>query len=431
MAGFLIYWKALMVRKFVAVSTLLIILASTLVTVSSAAFAKESQPGPIIKPLPKSERKPLTIARSCDEKKGNCPKVNASENVQDIKNCEIADQTADWRVSSGFPRYPDAIVGEAKIDILVMPFEFADKKFSEKLYKNLQKEAKITEALYKRISNGVVELNMVFPKKADWVRFPKNNSDYLSMITSYETAINLVLNQGAYLKPADYDVIYLHSPWNFVANNLDQSDSRPFESQGNRVARARLNWGNIETYGHYAHEFGHDLFYLEDIYDRSKSGEAFQPSGTWDLMGAGGAFFGWFMYLNGWITGDQIDCLPPTFQSATHLLTPTSTRYGKKLIAITGEPGKLLMVEYRTGRVDEDLLSDGICNTGACAGDRNEGLVIYFLDTTINHLRGPISVPAKYYAKTMVTGERITYRGYKIEFLAKGRNGAYVRVGRA
>jgi hypothetical protein len=134
------------------------------------------------------------------------------------------------------------------------------------------------------------------------------------------------------------------------------------------------------------------------------------------------------MYLNGWINDEQIDCLPPTVEASTHLLTPTSVRNGKKLIAVTGDPGKLLMIEYRTGRVDDDLLSDGVCNTGGCAGDRNEGLVIYYLDTTIHHLFGPISVPAKYYSKTMVVGERITYRGYKIEFLAKGRNGVYVRI---
>ncbi len=418
-------------RKFVATCLALALSLTSFATNSTTAFAKESEQGPNIKPLPKSERKPLTIKRSCDERKGVCPAVNADEKVQDIQSCRITDQSADWRVSSGFPRDPDAIVGPAKIEVLVMPFEFADRKFSDILFKNLKKEAKFTEQLFKRISNGVVEVKMVFPKKADWVRFPKNNSEYVSQMTSYEAAINLVLGQGANLNPADYEAVYLHSPVDFDAKNLEWSYVRPFQSLDVPIPRARFNWGNMTFYGHYAHEFGHDLFFLEDIYDRTKTGKEFHPSGAWDLMGAGGAFFAWFMYLNGWITDSQIDCLPPEVSDSTHLLTPTSSRDGKKLIAITGDPGKLLMVEYRTGRVDEDLLSDGVCNTGACAGDRNEGLVIYFLDTTINHLRGPISVPDKYYSKTMVVGEKITYRGYKIEFLDKGRKGAYVRVGRA
>ena len=412
-------------RKFTEVWLVMMLSIITLASLPPLVSAQE------VKPLPKSERKPLTISRSCDERKGNCPSINSSVNTQEIEKCRITDQTADWRVSSGFPRDPDAIIGQAKIKILVMPFEFADRKFSETLFRNLKKEALLAEQLFKRISNGVVELKMIFPKKDDWVRFPKNNADYLSRITSGETAINLVLDQGAFLNPSDYDAVYLHGPIGFEADNLDRSDNRPFQSLGKRVKQARLNWGHTEVYGHYAHEFGHDLFFLEDIYDRSKSGKAFHPSGAWDLMGAGGAFFAWFMYLNGWINDEQIDCLPPTVEASTHLLTPTSTRDGKKLIAVTGDPGKLLMIEYRTGRVDDDLLSDGVCNTGGCAGDRNEGLVIYFLDTTINHLFGPISVPNRYYSKTMVVGERINYRGYKIEFLAKGRKGAYVRVGRA
>lgn len=418
-------------RKLGATLLALALSLTSFATTSPTAFAKESEHDPNIRPLPKSERKPLIIARSCDERKGDCPEVNAREKVQDIQSCRITDQTADWRVSSGFPRDPDAIVGPAKIEVLVMPFEFADRKFSDTLYKNLKKEAKDTEQLFKRISNGVVELKMIFPKKADWVRFPKNNSEYVSQMTSYENAINLVLGQGANLNPADYDAVYLHSPKDFSAKNLEWSYVRPFQSLNSQIPRARFNWGNMKSYGHYAHEFGHDLFFLEDIYNRGQSGKAFHPSGAWDLMGMGGAFFAWFMYLNGWINDSQVDCLPPEVSGSTHLLTPTSTREGKKLIAITGDPGKLLMIEYRTGRVDEDLLSDGVCNTGACAGDRNEGLVIYFLDTTINHLRGPISVPDKYYSKTMVVGEKITYRGYKIEFLDKGRKGAYVRVGRA
>lgn len=415
-------------RKFMATLLAVVMAIASLTSLSTSALAEQSEQGWQVKPLPKSERKPLTISRSCDEKRKNCPTVNAIEKIQDIQNCRITDQTADWRVSSGFPRDPDAILGQANIKVLVMPFEFADRKFSDTLFKNLKKEALLTEQLFKRISNGLIELEMVFPKKEEWVRFPKNNADYLSQITSYETAINLVLDQGATLNPSDYDAIYLHGPIGFAADNLDRSDNRPFQSLGKRVKQARLNWGHKEVYGHYAHEFGHDLFFLEDIYDRSKSGKAFHPSGTWDLMGAGGAFFAWFMYLNGWINDEQIDCLPPTVEASTHLLTPTSVRNGKKLIAVTGDPGKLLMIEYRTGRVDDDLLSDGVCNTGGCAGDRNEGLVIYYLDTTIHHLFGPISVPAKYYSKTMVVGERITYRGYKIEFLAKGRNGVYVRI---
>ena len=418
-------------RKFFATCLALALSLTSFATNSTTAFAKESEQGPNIKPLPKSERKPLTIKRSCDERKGDCPVVNADEKVQDIQSCRITDQTADREVSSGFPRNPYAIVGPAKIEVLVMPFEFADRKFSDILFKNLKKEAKVTEQLFKRISNGVVEVKMVFPKKADWVRFPKNNSEYVPLMTSYEATINLVLSQGAKLNPAQYEAVYLHSPVDFAAKNLEWIYVLPFLSLDNPVPRARLNWGNMEVYGHYAHEFGHELFFLEDIYDRTKTGKEFHPSGAWDLMGAGGAFFAWFMYLNGWITDSQIDCLPPEVSDSTHLLTPTSSRDGKKLIAITGDPGKLLMLEYRTGRVDEDLLSDGVCNTGACAGDRNEGLVIYFLDTTINHLRGPISVPDKYYSKTMVVGEKITYRGYKIEFLDKGRKGAYVRVGRA
>lgn len=399
--------------------------------ISLSAFSNESNQDPNVKVLPKSQRKPLEIARSCDERKRNCPKVNSSENLQDIMNCKITDQTQDIQVSSGFPRHPDAILGKARVDVLVMVFEFADKKFPDRAYRNLQLEAKKTEELYERISNGYIDLNMIFPKKENWVQFTKNYSEYASMTSSSNRLINLVLEQGAPLNPGDYEAIYMHTPIGFPMYERETPEDLPFLSNGKRVPRVYLASGNVEGFGGYSHGLGHLLFYFEDIYNLEKTGKEFHPSGSWDLMGAGGAFFAWFMYLNNWFTDDQVICLPQNVQSSTHLLTPTSTLNGKKLIAITGDSGKLLLIEYRTGRVDEDLLSDGVCNTGACTGDRHEGLVIYFLDTTINHLKGPISVPNKYYSRTMVTKERILFQGFKIEFLAKGRNGAYVRVGRA
>ena len=417
-------------RRLVATLLLATLTAFGITSVVAAPNEKSANQNPNIKVLPKKERVPLTIARTCDERKSSCPKVNSFSQVQDIELCKIKDLTEDWRVSSGFPRYKDAIIGAAKIDVLVMVFEFQDKKFANGAYKILQKEAKKTEELYERISNGVIDLNFVFPKESEWVRFPGKNADYLPQMKSGDDIINLVLDQGANLNPADYEAVYMHTPENFESNNINGTNNTPYSSLGKLVPRVYFAAGNWAGFGGYSHGLGHLLFFFEDIYDRSKTGEAFHPSGLWDLMGAGGRFFGWFMYLNGWFNDEQIDCLPPSVQSSTHLLTPTSTRNGKKLIAITGDPGKLLLIEYRTGSVDEDLLSDGVCNTGGCTGDRQEGLVIYFLDTTIHHLSGPISVPARHYSKTMLVGERISYRGFKIEFLAKGRSGAYVNVGK-
>lgn len=401
---------------------------SMLGVANAAPKKKASDKEPVFKVLPKSERKPLVINRSCDERRSSCPTVNSNAYIQSINFCRITDQTADWKVSLGFPRYPDAILGNAKVDVLVMVYEFADKKFPPSAYPILQKEAKQTEELYKRISNGAIDLNFVFPKIEDWVRFPKNNSEYIPQLLSGDEIINLVLDQGAYLNPDTYEAVYIHSPNDLENANANGTRNLPYQSLGRSVPRVYFTSGNWMGFGGYSHGLGHLLFFFEDIYDRSKSGRDFHPAGLWDLMGAGGAFFAWHMYLNGWLTDNQVDCLPPSFKSSTHLLTPISTLLGKKLIAIAGDPGKLLLIEYRTGRVDEDLLSDGVCNTGGCTGDRQEGLVIYFVDTTINHLLGPITVPEKYYSRTMVIGEKISYRGYVIEFLAKGRKGAYVRV---
>ena len=171
-------------RRLVATLLLATLTAFGITSVAAAPNGKSANQNPNIKVLPKKERVPLTIARTCDERKSSCPKVNSFSQVQDIELCKIKDLTEDWRVSSGFPRYKDAIIGAAKIDVLVMVFEFQDKKFANGAYKILQKEAKKTEELYERISNGVIDLNFVFPKESEWVRFPGKNADYLPQMKS-------------------------------------------------------------------------------------------------------------------------------------------------------------------------------------------------------------------------------------------------------
>ncbi len=389
-----------------------------------------------IKPLKVSERVPQVLKKSCDEQVGNCPKIESNSSLIDIEGCKVKDQTADFKVSNGFPRYPDAINGPAKLKILYMPFEFADKKFSEKVFEFAKREAKLTEEFLKRVSNGLVQVDYVFPERQDWVRFPEKNSSYLEQIVSGDTLINMVLEKGSYLKPYEYGAVFMVSPQGLMENNLDGSRNLELSSNGIRVPRVYFASGNESFIDpnfislNLAHSTGHLLFFLEDIYNRDEKGGLSHPSGNWDIMGAGTEFFAWTMYLNGWFKDEQVDCLSPNVATSTHVLTPISKADGKKLIAIPTEIGKQLMIEYRLARVDKDLLSDGICNSGGCWANRFEGLVIYFLDTTINHLKGPISVPDKFYSKPMSIGEKITYRGYRIEFLAKGSKGAYVRVGK-
>lgn len=420
-------------RKLISVLISSIIVFSGYATMPISAAKErlaEKQIDPKVKYFPKDKRKPYIIKRSCDEVQGNCPKLDTDSLIK-TSFCKIEDQTKDWRVSSGFPRHPSAIQGKANLKILVMVFELSDRKYPLSAYKNLQKEARETEKLLRRISNQFITIKFVFPEYDSWTRFKTTNEEFNQSLENPDKFISKVLGQGAHLNPSSYDAIYLHTPIGFEAKFRNSYAVGEYDSLGKPVPLVYQATGNVEGFGGYSHGIGHLLFFFEDIYDQRKSGDEFHPSGYWDLMGAGGRYFAWFMYLNGWISDDQVQCLPSDLSSATLNLTSTSKLAGKKLISVLDEPGKLLLIEYRTGHVDEDLLSDGVCNTSGCNGDIHEGLVIYFLDTTINHLNGPISVPKQYYSKTMLIGEKVSFKGYQIEFLAKGRKGAYVRVGRA
>lgn len=414
---------------FVAASiTLTSIVLSSSTTSFAAPKNSTSNQDPNIKVLPKKQRKPVTLPKTCDEKKKDCPKVTASENIQAIENCKIADQTADRNVSLGFPRPADAILGKASIKVLYMAFEFTDKKYPTKVYSKVKKEALETEAHFKRVSNGLVDLKFIFPEPKDWVKFPKPNSEYYEQIISGDTLINLVLDQGAHLNPQDYSAVFMRSPTDFQAKDIHGHRNLVLASLGKPVPRVYVAFGNPEGMDGFSHAMGHLLYNLEDTYNRDGQGRDFHPAGQWDAMSGDGEYFAWTMYLNGWFKDEQVDCLPYNVTSSTHLLTPISQLNGKKLVAVTGNPGELLMVEYRTGRVDQDLLSDGVCNTGHCWSNRFEGLVVYHLDTKINHLKGPFRVPDKYYSEPMRVGDRIAYKGFLIEFLAKGQAGAYVKI---
>lgn len=389
-----------------------------------------SENGSQPKPLDVSQRIPFSLPITCDESRGECPKENFAGKLLPSTECKINDLTNNFGASIAFPRPQNALLGRVDIRILVLVYEFRDKFYSESAYSKLKKEALGAEEFYSRLSYGKAKLSFVFPEKRNWTVFPNDIANYASKLKDLDSAISFVLSESKQFNFDEYDAIYMHSPIDYPKDFGTGGTGMQYRIGEKLVPRVYLAGGNSEGFGGYDHGLGHLLFYLEDIYDINANGGDRNPASWWDVMSGGGDFFGWSKFLNGWLNDDQVVCLDPALENVSVRLEDLGMVGGKKLAVIPTESGKALVIEYRKGRVDSDLLSDGICNTGHCWLNRQEGLLVYFVDTSINHLQGPIRMPLKLKSEAMSVGQTLEFRGFTVSFKAKGQAGAYFNLSR-
>ena len=158
-----------------------------------------------------------------------------------------------------------------------------------------------------------------------------------------------------------------------------------------------------------AHELGHSLFGLEDLYVFLNSNRPSvpdpAPAGPWDIMSSlGREFFGWNKLLMGWLEPYQVRCISNQ-ASSSHFIETIDKASGKpKLILINLSDGVTLAIEGR-------MLP-------------NKGVLVYKIDSRINHGDGPIRAE-----KTLLTAtQQITLDGWTIKVLATDTSGFLIDV---
>jgi len=375
-----------------------------------------------------------------------CPTINLDSTFLPAAACKIADATypddySDGYVSSGFPPPKFSLAGKKNVKLLVIPVNFADRKISDKLYSQAQVAVAKGEGFYSFNSFGRVNFDFELLEKNSWVDLPMDYGFYEQQWSSGAIDVTqFLLDQVKDYKASNPDAI----TWLFPEGKY-KIVQRPFSERtkefrfGNSVLPAARVYGlheNLESIGinGFDHGVGHALYSFEDLYifaGYSLSGKAEQPGNGWDVMIGGGDFFAWSKWIAGWLKDEEVYCLRNTQDLQTIYLRSIHDLVGRKLLAIPLGNYEILLGEYRTNATNATLAKFGLCENDAvrpCSNYPNSGLLLYKLDTKINHGAAPFRVAQLFEDELLKAGQSMEYQGFNFMVEASDSNGIYVQV---
>jgi M6 family metalloprotease-like protein len=335
-----------------------------------------------------------------------------------IEVCKTIDLTSRSVGTNGFPRPANVANGKSEIKILVLPIIFEEIPFTDADLANLQKALKETSDFYARSSFNRVKLTFEIPAKNLWVRLKTTAKDY-GILPNKPQQNNEIIVKDTFLladKEIDfskYDSVVIESGSNPLTSVGQGFGGQVFSTKTGNVIGATLEIGLAAGQAHIiAHELGHSLYGLEDLYvflnSQRPSVPEPKPAGRWDVMSDSSGlddFFAWNKLLMGWVKDEEVRCLQN--QSATtHYLAGRTSSVGPKLLLINLAPGVTLAMESRTYY------------------SKNQGLLIYKIDTNINHGDGPITAEKN----TLDKGQKKTFGNWTIEVKDSTTTGLLVSV---
>ena len=318
----------------------------------------------------------------------NSPTITDSKLLSSSDICKIGDLSPRSDTSNGFPRPAGTFNGSSKAKILLLPVSFSDQVFGDVDLANIRKTLDEVEKFYRETSYGKFTLTFEIPEKKYWISLGGTADSYgLVNIRPQQNNSALVeqilLGTNPELDFSKYDGVILETKLYAASGGGQGFPSMEFKTANGYAKRVSFEFGSGGgRYDVIAHELGHTLFNLEDLYVFLNSNRPTvpdpSPAGPWDMMSNSASnFFGWSKYLNGWLDDSEINCVTNQ-TSTTHYLTEIDTLNSKKkLLLIQTDPGVVIAVEVRADKKCRDAT-------------RCLGLLIYTVDTKINHGDGPI-----------------------------------------
>jgi M6 family metalloprotease-like protein len=210
-----------------------------------------------------------------------------------------------------------------------------------------------------------------------------------------------------------YDSVVIESGYTPLTSVGQGFGGQVFSTKTGNIVGATLEIGRAAGQAHIiAHELGHSLYGLEDLYvflnSQRPSVPEPKPAGRWDVMSDSSGlddFFGWNKLLMGWMKDDEVRCVQNQ-NSSTHYLVDNRSSVGTKLLLINLAPGVTIAMESRLFY------------------SKNQGLLVYKIDTNTNHGDGPITAEKN----TMDKGQKKTFDGWTIEVKDSSPTGLLVNV---
>ena len=349
------------------------------------------------------------------------PRISKPNSFIDAQNCLTIDKTYGEGfskiASSGFPRPESSIYGKSIGKILVLPVNFTDYKFLDSDKASYRNSFNKTSIFYKKISYSRFTVSFEWAPTEKWVDLPYEASHY--GITNNKpqqdnqlVAVEAIGNADESLNLGQYDAVFV------ITNSFKDSGGGQafigsnFQSKSGIVKNSMLMFGRgVSGWPNVAHELGHALFALEDLYLFQIQGGQQVKQNTksftaWDLMaGSTPDFSGWNKLLMGFINKNEIKCLGDTKRKIL-FLSSSELVGGTKLGVINLEPGISICFEAK-----KDY-------------DGSIGLLIYEVNTSFDHGNGPFWGEDSLLKK----GKTTEFEGTKFKVLGSSKDGVLVQI---
>jgi M6 family metalloprotease-like protein len=338
--------------------------------------------------------------------------ITQAAELTDLETCKTEDLTPRSGGSNGFPRPATTLTGTISARILYVPIVFSDLQFNDSDLNRITQAADRVTKFYKETSYGRVLLTSEFLPKNLWVNMSKSAADYrLPENIPQHNKTSMVEDVFRLVDPSVnfnlYDGVVITTGYSQKMHGGQAFTGMTFNTKNGIARGVNLEIGSASgNFRVTAHELGHSLFSLEDLYvflnPTRPSVPDPQPAGNWDLMSSNAEeFFGWNKLLNGWLDANNVRCLTNQLSSTHYIETIDSPSDKAKLILINLSPGVTLAIEGRFG-----------------------GILVYKIDSRIQHGDGPISAQ-----KQLITNsDQLTLDGWTIQVRDSDPKGFLVEV---
>jgi M6 family metalloprotease-like protein len=346
--------------------------------------------------------------------------ITPATELTTLNVCKTKDLSTRSSGNNGFPRPQGVISGAVTPKILFIPLNFPDvPSFSDADLIRVQETLKEVQEFYKKTSYGLVRIEYEILEKSKWPTMDKsaesyglinprpqqNNTEALKeILTKVDPSINFDIYDGVTIETVRH-------PGGGVGQAFIGQifPTRNGSAKGVSLETA-MAAGSFQTL---AHELGHTLFGLEDLYvflneQRPSFSGGPLPAGSWDMMSnSSREFFGWSKFLNGWLEDQQVRCLSNQVNSVHYLESLEIPSPAPKLILINLQEGVTISVEVR--QLD---------------GSASRGVLVYKIDSRINHGDGPITAQSD----LLYEGKSLLIDGWRVTALEEGTEGMLIKV---
>jgi M6 family metalloprotease-like protein len=307
------------------------------------------------------------------------------------------------------------MVGTVSARILLVPIIFSDLPFTDADNQRLKTATDQVTRFYQETSYGRVSLTYEYLPKQYWVTMSKSAADYRlpENIPQYNKTFlveDVFALADSSINFGLYDGVALTTGYSNKINGGQGFPGVSFATKNGVAKGVTLELGSAAANNEVmAHELGHSLFGLEDLYVFLNANRPSVPdpvpAGPWDMMSSlGKEFFGWNKLLMGWLDTHHVRCISNQVSSSHFIDTIDKSGSKPKLVLINLSNGVTLAIEGRTSP--------------------SKGALVYKIDTRINHGDGPIIAQKS----LLSSGQQLTLEGWTIKVVAVDTSGILIDV---